>query len=34
VISPDGKIFKWYHGADWQAADLLKDLADAAHRAN
>jgi protein SCO1/2 len=32
VISPDGKIFKWYHGADWQAADLLQDLA-AAHSA-
>jgi protein SCO1/2 len=27
VISPDGKIFKWYHGADWQASDLLQDLA-------
>jgi protein SCO1/2 len=30
VISPDGKIFKWYHGADWQASDLLQDVA-AAH---
>jgi protein SCO1 len=30
VIAPDGKIFKWYHGADWQAGDLLKDVA-AAH---
>lgn len=30
VISPDGKIFKWYHGADWQATDLLQDIA-AAH---
>jgi protein SCO1 len=27
VISPDGKIFKWYHGADWQASDLLQDVA-------
>lgn len=27
VIAPDGKIFKWYHGADWQASDLLKDVA-------
>jgi protein SCO1 len=27
VISPDGKIFRWYHGADWQAADLLQDIA-------
>jgi protein SCO1 len=26
VISPDGKIFKWYHGADWQASDLLQDV--------
>jgi protein SCO1/2 len=32
VISADGKIFKWYHGADWQASDLLKDIA-AAHTA-
>lgn len=31
VISPDGKIFKWYHGADWQASDLLQDIAAAAH---
>jgi len=30
VISPDGKIFKWYHGAEWQASDLLQDVA-AAH---
>jgi protein SCO1 len=34
VISPDGKIFKWYHGADWQAADLLHDVAAAAHPAS
>jgi protein SCO1 len=27
VISPDGKIFKWYHGSDWQASDLLSDIA-------
>jgi protein SCO1/2 len=33
VISPDGKIFKWYHGADWQAADVLQDMA-AAHAAS
>ena len=31
VISPNGKIFKWYHGADWQASDLLQDIAAAAH---
>jgi protein SCO1 len=29
VISPDGKIFKWYHGSDWQASDLLQDIASA-----
>jgi len=33
VISPDGKIFKWYHGADWQASDLLQDIA-AVHAAS
>jgi protein SCO1/2 len=33
VISPDGKILKWYHGADWQASDLLQDIA-AAHPAS
>jgi protein SCO1 len=26
VISPNGKIFKWYHDADWQAEDLLQDV--------
>ena len=26
VIAPDGKIFKWYHGSDWQASDLLLDV--------
>ena len=34
VISPDGKVFKWYHGADWQASDLLQDIASAAHPAS
>jgi protein SCO1/2 len=33
VISPDGKVFKWYHGADWRASDLLQDIAAAAHPA-
>jgi protein SCO1/2 len=33
VIGPDGKILKWYHGADWQASDLLQDVA-AAHAAS
>jgi protein SCO1/2 len=32
IISPNGKVFKWYHGADWQASDLLQDIA-AAHPA-
>ncbi|SRR5579871_198831 len=30
VIGSDGKILRWYHGADWQASDLLNDIA-AAH---
>jgi len=29
VIAPDGSVFKWYHGNDWQASDLVKDAADA-----
>lgn len=29
IISPDGKIFRWYHGADWQANDFLQELAEA-----
>jgi protein SCO1/2 len=33
VISPDGKIYRWYHGADWQASDVLQDIA-AAHSAS
>ena len=32
VISPDGKIFRWYHGSEWQASDLLSDIA-ASHSA-
>jgi len=34
VISPNGKIFKWYHGSDWQASDLLQDIAAASHPAS
>jgi protein SCO1/2 len=34
VISPDGKMFKWYHGADWQASELLEDIAAASHSAS
>ena len=26
VIGPDGRILKWYHGNDWQASDLMKDV--------
>jgi protein SCO1/2 len=33
VISPDGRILKWYHGADWQASDLLQEIA-ASHSAS
>lgn len=33
VISADGKIYRWYHGADWEAPDLLQDVA-AAHSAS
>lgn len=29
LITADGKIFKWYHGADWTASDLLQDVAAA-----
>lgn len=31
VIGPDGHVFSWYHGADWQASDLVKDAANAGH---
>ncbi|MFZ0286912.1 MAG: SCO family protein [Terriglobales bacterium] len=31
VIGTDGRIFSWYHGARWQASDLVKDATDAAH---
>jgi protein SCO1 len=26
VIGPDGKIYRWYHGNDWQTADVLQDV--------
>lgn len=29
VITPDGKIAKWYHGSDWQVSDLIKDASNA-----
>ncbi len=32
VIGPDGKIFQWYHGSDWQASDLMNDAAGALGR--
>ena len=25
VIGPDGKIFSWYHGGEWQVSELVKD---------
>ena len=31
VIGPDGRIFKWYHGSDWKAEDLLKDVGEVSH---
>jgi protein SCO1/2 len=33
VVSSDGKIVKWYHGAEWEASDLLQEIA-AAHAAS
>jgi len=29
VIGPDGKIVSWYHGSEWQVADLVQDAAGA-----
>jgi len=29
VIGPDGRTFSWYHGNEWQASDLVKDVAEA-----
>ena len=29
VIAPSGKILKWYSGADWQASELLEEVAAA-----
>jgi protein SCO1/2 len=29
VIGPDGKIFSWYHGSEWQVSKLVKDTAGA-----
>jgi protein SCO1 len=29
VIGPDGKIVNWYHGNEWQVAELVKDAAGA-----
>lgn len=29
VIAPDGKVYKWYDGSDWQASQLVTDAADA-----
>jgi len=32
VIGPDGKLVKWYHGGDWQPAEMVKDATDTAQR--
>jgi len=29
IIAPDGRIFRWYHGSDWNADELLRDVQDA-----
>jgi protein SCO1/2 len=29
VITPDGKIYKWYDDAEWKANDLMKDASEA-----
>jgi protein SCO1/2 len=29
VIGPDGKVFSWYHGSEWQVSQLVKDTAGA-----
>jgi protein SCO1/2 len=29
IISPDGKIYKWYHDNTWKPEDVLRDLAGA-----
>jgi protein SCO1/2 len=26
VIAPDGRIFRWYHGSDWNPDDLIRDV--------
>ncbi len=31
VVSPDGRIFRWYHGNDWKADDLMRDISQALH---
>jgi protein SCO1/2 len=31
VIGPDGKIVNWYHGSEWQVADLVKEATGVLH---
>ena len=31
IIGPDGRIVRWYHGNEWQASGLLKDVSDSLH---
>jgi protein SCO1/2 len=33
VIGPKGRIYRWYHGNDWQPSQLIKDASDALHAA-
>jgi protein SCO1 len=28
VIAPDGKVYKWYDGSDWQPSELMADATD------
>jgi protein SCO1 len=29
VISPDGHVFRWYHGSEWKPDDLMRDVDEA-----
>ncbi len=29
IIGPDGRVVRWYHGGDWKADDVLRDVQDA-----
>jgi protein SCO1 len=34
VISPDGKVYKWYEDNDWKPADLIEDATQALQQDN